>query len=121
MRRLSTIILAFCTFLFVSITSAQQTSIPATTTTISVPNLIRYSGTLKDAQSAALTSTAPLGVTFAIYKPGGWRRSRLAGDAKRHARCERQLQCAARCNNSRGTARRSILATGAALASLLYA
>jgi hypothetical protein len=35
--------------------------------TTSVPNLIRYSGTLKDAQGAVSSGT-PLGVTFAIYK-----------------------------------------------------
>ncbi len=69
MRRVSTIIaLALCTLLCVSISSAQQTSTPATTASTSVPNLIRYSGTLKDAQGAALASTTPVGVTFAIYK-----------------------------------------------------
>jgi len=68
MRRVSTIVaLALCTLLFASIISAQQTSTIAATTTASVPNLIRYSGTLKDAQGAALVSTAPVGVTFAIY------------------------------------------------------
>jgi len=35
--------------------------------TATVPNLIRYSGTLKDAQGAISSSTA-IGVTFAIYK-----------------------------------------------------
>lgn len=69
MRRASTIIaLAFCTLLCVSISSAQQTSATATTASTSVPNLIRYSGTLKDAQGAALVSTTPVGVTFAIYQ-----------------------------------------------------
>ena len=71
MRRVSTIIaLALCALLYVSISSAQQTSTAATaatTATTSVPNLIRYSGTLKDAQGAALASTTPIGVTFAIY------------------------------------------------------
>ena len=68
MRRINMIVvLALCTLLFASISSAQQTSTVATTTTASVPNLIRYSGTLKDAQGAALVSTAPVGVTFAIY------------------------------------------------------
>ncbi len=74
MRRVSTIIaLALCTLLCVAISSAQQTSTTATTAstattaTTSVPNLIRYSGTLKDAQGAALASTTPVGVTFAIY------------------------------------------------------
>jgi len=37
------------------------------TTVISVPNLIRYGGTLKDAQGAPVAS-ATVGVTFAIYK-----------------------------------------------------
>jgi hypothetical protein len=60
MRRIS-IAIALSTFLFVSMASAQR----ATSTT--VPNLIRYSGTLKDAEGAALPSTAT-GVTFAIYK-----------------------------------------------------
>jgi len=68
MRRVSIIaVLALCTLLFASISSAQQTSTTATTTTTSVPNLIRYSGTLKDAQGAAFASTTPVGVTFAIY------------------------------------------------------
>jgi len=62
MRRFSfNIVLALCTLLFASISSAQQTS------TTDVPNLIRYSGTLKDAQGAVPSGT-PLGVTFAIYK-----------------------------------------------------
>src|SRR5271167_2003151 len=62
MRRFSTIIaIALSTLLFVSISSAQQTS------TTDVPNLIRYSGTLKEAQVTVPPGT-PLGVTFAIYK-----------------------------------------------------
>ena len=62
MRRFSTsIVLALSTLLFASICSAQQTA------TTSVPNLIRYSGTLKDAENVAISSTA-VGVTFAIYK-----------------------------------------------------
>src|SRR5664280_3516410 len=62
MRRFSTIVaIAISTLLFVSICSAQQTA------TTSVPNLIRYSGTLKDVQGAAPSSTA-VGVTFSIYK-----------------------------------------------------
>jgi hypothetical protein len=60
MRRIS-IALALFTLIFISISSAQQSS------TTTVPNLIRYSGTLKDAQGAPLSS-APVGVTFAIYK-----------------------------------------------------
>jgi hypothetical protein len=63
MRRFHiTTFLAFATFLLVSICSAQQAA------TTAVPNLIRYSGTLKDAQGAALASPATVGVTFAIYK-----------------------------------------------------
>ena len=71
MRRVSTIIaLALCTLLCVSISSAQQTSTTATTATTataSVPNLIRYSGTLKDAQGAPVSPGTAVGVTFAIY------------------------------------------------------
>ena len=63
MRHVSTILaVALAGLLSVSICSAQQTA------TTAVPNLIRYSGTLKDAQGAALASTAPVGVIFAIYK-----------------------------------------------------
>ena len=62
MPRFSTIIvLALSTLLLVSIGVAQQTSVTA------VPNLIRYSGTLKDAPGPVPSAT-PLGVTFAIYK-----------------------------------------------------
>ncbi len=62
MSRLRTsITLAVIFFFLVSIASAQQTS------TTAVPNLIRYSGTLKDAQGAVLSSNV-VGVTFAIYK-----------------------------------------------------
>ena len=57
MRRISFVI-ALSTLLLVSIVSAQQAP------TTAVPNLIRYSGVLKDASPA---STA-VGVTFAIYK-----------------------------------------------------
>lgn len=63
MRRFSTTLaIAISTLLFVSICSAQQTA------TTSVPNLIRYSGTLKDAQGAAPSSSTAVGVTFSIYK-----------------------------------------------------
>jgi hypothetical protein len=63
MRRFrTTIVLALATLLSISICSAQQTP------TTSVPNLIRYSGTLKDAQGVALSSSTAVGVTFAIYK-----------------------------------------------------
>ena len=61
------VVLALCSLFFASLSSAQQTSTLAATTTASVPNLIRYSGTLKDAQGATLASTTPVGVTFAIY------------------------------------------------------
>ena len=62
MRRFNTTaVLVLVTLMFISTSSAQQTP------TTSVPNLIRYSGTLKDAQGAALVSTAPVGVIFAIY------------------------------------------------------
>ena len=62
MRRFSTTLaIALSLLLLVSISSAQQTS------TTSVPNLIRYSGTLKDAHGAAISS-AEVGVTFTLYK-----------------------------------------------------
>ena len=57
-----TIAFAFSMLLLISTISAQQAA------TTSVPNLIRYSGTLKDAQGAASTAPAVVGVTFAIYK-----------------------------------------------------
>ena len=61
MRRTSmTVVLALATLLFVSTSSAQQTS------TTAVPNLIRYGGTLKDGNGAPIEATT--GVTFAIYK-----------------------------------------------------
>ncbi len=62
MRRFGTTIVLAIATLFVSICSAQQTA------TTSVPNLIRYGGTLKDAQGAASTAPTVVGVTFAIYK-----------------------------------------------------
>ncbi len=63
MRRTSiTVVLALATVLFVSTSSAQQ----AATTT--VPNLIRYGGTLKDAQGTASIPSTTVGVAFAIYK-----------------------------------------------------
>ncbi len=72
------ILLAFCA-MFAGICAAQQASSVAAATTVSVPNLIRYSAALKDARGAALP-TATTGVTFAIYNqqdggaPPGWRR-----------------------------------------------
>ncbi len=77
MRRFSTsIALALSTLLLVSVTSAQQTaatSQPTVTSaqqpsTTAVPYLIRYSGTLKDAQGTASVPSTTIGVTFAIYK-----------------------------------------------------
>ena len=60
MRRIATGSLVFWTLL-VSVSLAQQPANPV------VPNLVRYSGVLKDARGAALSSTT-VGVTFAIYK-----------------------------------------------------
>ena len=63
MRHFNTIVaIALLTLLFVSIGMAQQAS------TMAVPNLIRYSGTLKDTQGAASAPASTVGVTFAIYK-----------------------------------------------------
>ena len=61
MRRFVSISLLLSSLVVVSIGSAQQTS------TTSVPNLIRCSGTLKETETVA-TSSATVGVTFAIYK-----------------------------------------------------
>jgi hypothetical protein len=62
MRRVSTtFVLALSTVLLASILSAQQTS------TTAVPNLVRYSGTLKDAQDRMSAPATTVGVTFAIY------------------------------------------------------
>ena len=108
MRRF-TIAIALFVLLLVAITSAQQAP------TTSVPNLIRYSGTLKDAQGAPLASTT-VGVTFAIYKQqdGGapiWMETQnVTTDASR------QLQRAAGQHDRHRPARRSVLAAGAALA-----
>ena len=63
MRRVNTIVaITLSTLLFVSICAAQLTS------TTAVPNLIRYDGTLKDAQGTASVPSTTVGVTFAIYK-----------------------------------------------------
>ena len=56
------VVIALATLLSTCVTSAQQAA------TTSVPNLIRYGGTLKDGQGAALASSTAVGVTFAIYK-----------------------------------------------------
>ena len=56
------ILLAFCMLLLISAVSAQQAA------TTYVPNLIRYSGTMKDAQGTASVAPTTVGVTFAIYK-----------------------------------------------------
>src|SRR5277367_2851335 len=62
MRRLNiSVSLAVVAILLVSSSFAQQTS------TITVPNLIRYGGTLKDTNGSPMSS-ATVGVTFAIYK-----------------------------------------------------
>ena len=58
----TSIVLPLSTLLLVSVTSAQQTA------TTAVPSLIRYSGTLKDAQGAVVSSSTAVGVMFAIYK-----------------------------------------------------
>src|ERR1017187_10250629 len=77
MRRFSTnIALALSTLLLASLTSAQQTATTSQQTAASaqqtpatdVPNLIRYSGTLKDTQGTATVPSTTVGVTFAIYK-----------------------------------------------------
>ena len=62
MRRLSlSLVIAVSALMLVSPGVTQQIS------TTSVPNLIRYGGTLRDAQGAVLSSPT-IGVTFAIYK-----------------------------------------------------
>lgn len=62
MPRFVRIALCLVTCLLASTNFAQQ---PASS---SVPNLIRYTGTLKDAQHVTLPPATPVGVTFAIYK-----------------------------------------------------
>ena len=62
MRRLTSISVVLSILLLISISLAQQ---PAG---ITVPNLIRYGGTLKDAQGTASASATTMGVTFSIYK-----------------------------------------------------
>ncbi len=61
MRRFLSISLVLSSLLLASIGSSQQTS------NSSVPNLIRYSGTLKNGETATISSAA-VGVTFSIYK-----------------------------------------------------
>src|ERR1022692_1589733 len=62
------------TLLLIPMSFAQQTStsaaasVSAQAATNTVPNLIRYSGTLKGEQGAAASPSATVGVTFAIYK-----------------------------------------------------
>jgi hypothetical protein len=79
MRRLGPcILLALSTLLLVSLISAQQTATTSKqtatsvqqTSTKAVPNLIRYSGTLKDAQGASLAPTT-LNANVAGTAPGG--------------------------------------------------
>ncbi len=63
MRRISlTMVLVLFSLLLASTLSAQQAA------SASVPNLIRYTGTLKNAEGSVISSSAPVGVTFAIYK-----------------------------------------------------
>ncbi len=60
MRRFTaSMVVVICTLLLTSFCAAQQV------TGTAVPNLIRYSGTLKDEQGSPLTTS---GITFAIYK-----------------------------------------------------
>src|ERR1039457_1346367 len=62
------------TLLLIPMSFAQQTStsaaasVSAQAATNTVPNLIRYSGTLKGEQGAAASLSATVGVTFAIDK-----------------------------------------------------
>ena len=63
MRRPVTLVFAIAFLVVASITFAQQSS----TSSASVPNLMRYSGALKIAAGTS-SSSAALGVTFAIYK-----------------------------------------------------
>ena len=60
MPRCARITLCFVVTLLATASLAQNSA------TSSVPNLIRYGGTLKDERGGALTST--VGVTFAVYK-----------------------------------------------------
>ena len=109
MRRVSTgIAVVLSTLLLVCISSTQQIA------TTSVPNLIRYGGTLKDANGAPIAAT--IGVTFAIYKQqdGGaavWMETQnVTPDA------ERSVQRAAGEHDRHWIAERSVLAGRAALA-----
>ncbi len=62
MRRFtSSWVLILCTLVMVSAGFARQASMTT------VPNLIRYGATLKDAQGAPLSSST-VGITFALYK-----------------------------------------------------
>jgi len=60
MRRRIAILAVLVAAVLVSMAPAQQAA-------VSVPNLVRYAGTLKDASGVALPSTT-VGVTFAIYR-----------------------------------------------------
>ena len=67
MRRLATTTLFVLSLLLsLAVLNAQQADV--TTANTSVPNLIRYSGTLHSAEGAATSSATPQGVTFSIYK-----------------------------------------------------
>ena len=61
MRAASSLVLAVFTLVMVSVGFTQQASVTT------VPNLVRYGGTLRDAQGAPLSSST-VGATFAIYK-----------------------------------------------------
>ncbi len=61
MRRYKITFVLALSILLGCVCSAQQTP------TTSVPNLIRYSASLKDGQGATLPPNTPVGVTFAIY------------------------------------------------------
>ena len=61
MRRLAFAVSLFTILLAVSIAAAQQSA------STSVPNLINYSGTIRDASGSAAVSSRTLGLTFAIY------------------------------------------------------
>jgi len=60
-RRIAILAVVLVATLLVHVASAQQAS------TVTVPNLVRYAGALKDANGVALSS-ATVGVTFAIYR-----------------------------------------------------
>ena len=85
MRRLKfSVCLAVFAILLVSSNFAQQMS------TITVPNLIRYGGTLRDTNGCA-GFFLNRGCNVRHLQPAGRRRADLDGDAERDHRCRRQL------------------------------